>query len=198
MDTLEIQSDRTIAKTVVGRISAEGVVDGPAAKIDADATYTIESQINGRWYRWTGQKPTIDGDRAWFVLRDGTRIEAPTDVAEGTGIEPVRPEGLDALAPRCIPALPTLRKFYLSKGRHPMADQPSRTIKVRTGELLVVPGFWWAQRRRDGKLTIVKIAPFRFNDVDKFDVAYIGNDMTFDLDETVELYELLQLIPPPL
>jgi hypothetical protein len=79
-----------------------------------------------------------------------------------------------------------------------MADTPSKIINVRTGELRVVPGFWWAQHKRDGDLTIVKIAPFRFNDVDKFDVAYFGNDMTFDLDETVERYELLQLIPPPL
>jgi hypothetical protein len=78
-----------------------------------------------------------------------------------------------------------------------MADAPSRTINVRTGELRVVPGFWWAQRRRDGEMTIVKIAPFRFGDVEKFDVSYLGNDQTFDLDETIEQYELIALIPDP-
>ena len=30
-------------------------------------------------------------------------------MAESTGIEPVRPEGLDALAPRCLTARPTLQ-----------------------------------------------------------------------------------------
>jgi hypothetical protein len=37
-------------------------------------------------------------------------------MAESTGIEPVRPEGLDALAPRCLTARPTLR-FIGGHGR---------------------------------------------------------------------------------
>ena len=42
------------------------------------------------------------------IDRDGIahRVRA---MAESTGIEPVRPEGLDALAPRCLTARPTLQ-----------------------------------------------------------------------------------------
>lgn len=79
---MEIESDRMIPESVIGKRSADGYVDGPSAEIDADASYTIGSQINGRWYRWTGQRPEIVGDRARFKLRDGTSIAAPTNMAE--------------------------------------------------------------------------------------------------------------------
>jgi hypothetical protein len=47
------------------------------------------------------------------VLQDPIDLDGITDqvraMAESTGIEPVRPEGLDALAPRCLTARPTLQ-----------------------------------------------------------------------------------------
>ena len=43
-----------------------------------------------------------------YVREFGRSAEAH-EMAESTGIEPVRPEGLDALAPRCLTARPTLR-----------------------------------------------------------------------------------------
>ena len=67
---MEIRSDKQIAKSFVGKISADGHVDGPAREIDTGATYTFEACIDGRWYRWTDQRPTIDGDRFRFVLRE--------------------------------------------------------------------------------------------------------------------------------
>jgi (p)ppGpp synthase/HD superfamily hydrolase len=38
-------------------------------------------------------------------------IEDQPVTYEDTGIEPVRPEGLDALAPHCLTARPTLRRL---------------------------------------------------------------------------------------
>lgn len=76
---MEIRSDRQPAKSIVGKISADGYVDGPASEIDAGASYTFEACIDGRWYRWTDQRPVITGDRFRFALRDGTPIAAPTN-----------------------------------------------------------------------------------------------------------------------
>ena len=42
------------------------------------------------------------------IDRDGI-ADRVRGMAESTGIEPVRPEGLDALAPRCLTARPTLQ-----------------------------------------------------------------------------------------
>jgi hypothetical protein len=78
----------------------------------------------------TGTQPTTPRPQEWnsrdgrgrrrcrvrpalSVLRDPIDREGITDrvcmMAESTGIEPVRPEGLDALAPRCLTARPTLQ-----------------------------------------------------------------------------------------
>ena len=74
---MEIRSDRKL-DAIVTKISTDGYVDGPAAEFDTSASYTFEAEVNGRRYRWTGQRPTIDGDRARFWLRDGTPINAPS------------------------------------------------------------------------------------------------------------------------
>lgn len=76
---MQIRSDRKPAKSIVGKSSADGFVDGPAAEIDASASYTFEACVDGRWFRWTDQRPVIEGDRFRFVLRDGTPIDRPTD-----------------------------------------------------------------------------------------------------------------------
>jgi hypothetical protein len=75
---MEIRSDRNIPKSVKVAPSASGYVEGPASEIDVDAIYTFEAEIEGRWYRWTGQKPNIVGDRCRFSLRDGAPIVAPS------------------------------------------------------------------------------------------------------------------------
>jgi hypothetical protein len=75
--TMEIKPDRLIARTVEGKRLADGYVEGPASEIDMDGTYTFEAEIDGEWFRWTDQRPTLDGDRVLFVLRDGTPIDAP-------------------------------------------------------------------------------------------------------------------------
>ncbi len=89
MTTMEAKPDRD--RTVVGRFSAEGFVDAPLEEIDPTATYTIEAEINGRWYRWTGVGSEIVGDRAHFALQNGAPIPRPADLAEGEGFEPSRP-----------------------------------------------------------------------------------------------------------
>lgn len=88
---MEIRSDRDAARTITTKVTADGYVDGPEAEFDAGASYTFEAEVDGRWYRWTGQRPAIVGDRARFWLRDGTPIEVRSYLAESTGIEPVRP-----------------------------------------------------------------------------------------------------------
>lgn len=65
---------RSLAQPIAGVITADGYVEGPADEVNADATYTFEAEIDGRWFRWTGQRPEIVGDRARFWLRDGTPI----------------------------------------------------------------------------------------------------------------------------
>ncbi|MCP1852742.1 MULTISPECIES: hypothetical protein [unclassified Bradyrhizobium] len=65
---------RSLADPVAGRITADGYVEGPASEVSAQASYTFEADIDGRWHRWTGQRPEIVGDRARFWLRDGTPI----------------------------------------------------------------------------------------------------------------------------
>ncbi len=59
------------------RIEARLSTDGPADEIDASASYTFEACIDGRWYRWIGQRPVIEGDRCRFLLCDGSPIEPP-------------------------------------------------------------------------------------------------------------------------
>jgi hypothetical protein len=80
---MEIRSDRDVSQSITVKVSADGYVEGPAAEIDAGATYTFEGEIDGRWHRWTGQRPTIVGDLARFWLRDGTPIEKPADGRSG-------------------------------------------------------------------------------------------------------------------
>lgn len=83
---------KVMPRSVTTKLSADGYVDGPATEFDATASYTFEASIEGKWFRWTGQRPEIAGDRARFYLRDGQPISRPEDmVAESTGIEPVRP-----------------------------------------------------------------------------------------------------------
>lgn len=65
---------RSLAQPVAGVITADGYVEGPADEVSAEASYTFEAEIDGRWYRWTGQRPEIVGDRARFWLRNGTPI----------------------------------------------------------------------------------------------------------------------------
>lgn len=59
---------------------ADGFVDGPASEVDAASSYTFEAMVEGRWYRWTGQKPVITFGRAYFELRGGTSIPTPSDL----------------------------------------------------------------------------------------------------------------------
>ena len=65
------------------------------------------SSRNGRGRRRCSVRPALS------VLQDPIDRDGITDrvrvMAESTGIEPVRPEGLDALAPRCLTARPTLQ-----------------------------------------------------------------------------------------
>lgn len=74
---MEIQSGRQIAEPITVKVSADGYIDGPAAEFEAGASYTFEAEVDGRWYRWTGQRLEIVGGRACFWLRDGTPIERP-------------------------------------------------------------------------------------------------------------------------
>ncbi len=74
--------------------STAGYVEGPSDDIDPAATYTFEAEVNGQWFRWVGQRPVIEGDRAKFWLRDGTPIAAPDNLAEREGFEPSIHNGL--------------------------------------------------------------------------------------------------------
>jgi hypothetical protein len=75
--TVEIKPDRLITRTVEGKRLADGYVEGPVGEIDMDGTYTFEAEIDGEWFRWTGQRPILEGDRVRFFLHDGTPIDAP-------------------------------------------------------------------------------------------------------------------------
>jgi hypothetical protein len=68
-----------------------------------------------------------------------------------------------------------------------------RVINGRTGELRVSAGFWWAQRRDDGSLTIVEIT----DGASDLDVMFIGNLQWPGLDEALEHIELLAKIAEP-
>jgi hypothetical protein len=68
----------------------------------------------------------MDGERLRCSIRPALSVsQDPIDrdgiahrlrvMAESTGIEPVRPEGLDALAPRCLTARPTLQFKWCSR-----------------------------------------------------------------------------------
>lgn len=72
---MQIKSDRRIRDDLVANITADGFVDVPATEVDAGGSYTFEAKVDGRCFRWTGQRPMIIGDRARFWLRDGTPIE---------------------------------------------------------------------------------------------------------------------------
>jgi hypothetical protein len=74
---VEIRSDRTVQKYIGSTKKAEGIVTGPIAEIDLSATYTFESEIDGKRYRWVGQKPQRWGmEQFIFRLRDGTLINS--------------------------------------------------------------------------------------------------------------------------
>ena len=63
-------------------------------------------------------------------------------MAESTGIEPVRPEGLDALAPRCLTARPTLQFNDGALGRTRTSIGPFRrrlTVQLVHERMLEAP-----------------------------------------------------------
>jgi hypothetical protein len=92
------------------------------------AKSSVESAVplapgDGRLVRAVGIEPNTscleDRHAAHYATpagrSDRSRMGSPTGVgvmAESTGIEPVRPEGLDALAPRCLTARPTLQSHH--------------------------------------------------------------------------------------
>lgn len=75
-----------------------------------------------------------------------------------------------------------------------MPDTPSQTIKVRTGEMRVFPGFWWAMYRATGESTIVQIKGTGFDN--ELTVTYIGSDQTDALSATIDRYEIMAWIDP--
>ena len=69
-----------------------------------------------------GHPGPLDERGVWSGLRDSNSLcqlgrlmhnpyAKPAKVAESAGVEPARPEGLVALAPRCLAARPTLRMW---------------------------------------------------------------------------------------
>ena len=59
-------------------------------------------------------------------------------MAESTGIEPVRPKGLDALAPRCLTARPTLQiQMVIPAGIKPVPVRKggARSFQLSYGRL---------------------------------------------------------------
>jgi hypothetical protein len=54
---------------------------------------------------------------AWKA--DAQPICQARELAESAGVEPARPEGLVALAPRCLAARPTLRIWWSQKDSNP-------------------------------------------------------------------------------
>lgn len=74
---MEILMRREPPKPIIVKLTVDGFIEAPASEIDADASYTFEYCYEGQWYRWTDQRPTIIGDRARFMLHDGTPIEEP-------------------------------------------------------------------------------------------------------------------------
>lgn len=66
------------------------------------------------------------------------------------------------------------------------------TIKGRTGDVLISPGFWWCQRKDDGSSTVVQVT-----DGKTLGVMVIGNLTWFDLDEATEYFEFMAPIQEP-
>ena len=71
------------------------------------ATPARMSRRNGRGKRRCSIRPALSSYKIRSIAM-GIAHRARV-MAESTGIEPVRPEGLDALAPRCLTARPTLQ-----------------------------------------------------------------------------------------
>src|SRR5262245_18691025 len=87
------------------------------------------------WHWWSGRRelnsrPLLGGQRLYRLSH--------ARVADGAGVEPARPKGLDALAPRCLTARPTIRTCgfpWRALGVNRTPDPPFRRRPLSSAEL---------------------------------------------------------------